>query len=94
MLSIDSAPPSATLRVARSRDLCSDSLPQARIVRTAGQLVPPPPPPRVRRHRRPSVPVREQLRTVAAYAVGLWPLTSVALLAVGLLWIAAMSGSP
>ncbi len=56
--------------------------------------MPEPPPPKARRHRRPSVPVREQLRTVAAYAVGLWPLTSVALLAIGLMWIAAMSGSP
>ncbi len=74
--------------------LSFDSLPQARIVRTAGQLVPAPPAPRVRRQRRPRVPVREQLRTVAAYAVGLWPLTSVALLAIGLMWIAAVSGSP
>jgi nitrate reductase NapE component len=38
--------------------------------------------------------VSRQLRDVLALAVGLWPLTSVVLLAAGLLWMAGMGSSP
>lgn len=71
--------------------LTFDSLPQARVVRKGGQLFAPPPAPRVQRERGPIV---EQLRTVAAVAVGLWPLTAVMLLATGFLIMAARGGSP
>jgi hypothetical protein len=65
------------------------SLPQARVVRKAGQLVAPPPAPR-----RPPGPLREQARTVLAVALGLWPLTGVVLLMLGLLIFAGNYGAP
>ena len=66
------------------------SIPQARVVRKGGQLyAPPPAPPSPERNR-----FRAQLRDAAALAIGLWPLTTVLLLAVGLLYIAGMNGSP
>jgi hypothetical protein len=64
-------------------------LPQARVVRKAGQLVAPPPEPP-----RPPGPLVEQLRTALAVAIGLWPLTGVLLLMVGLLVLAGNAGSP
>lgn len=70
--------------------LSFDSIPQARVVRKAGQLLPAPPVPRS------DEPggLRDQLRTAAAMAIGLWPLTAVVLLLTGLLWMAGMSGAP
>ena len=68
--------------------LTFDSIPQARIVRKAGQLQPVPPAPRARS------PLAEQLHNAAAMAIGLWPLTGVVLLMAGLLWVAGMSGQP
>jgi hypothetical protein len=63
-----------------------DTLPQARVVRKAGMLMTPPPTP----------PNEEPttLRLALAYACGLWPLTGVVLLMLGLLWMAGMNGSP
>lgn len=65
------------------------SLPQVRVVRNAGQLVAPPPVPRARR-----APRGEALREGLAIAVGLWPLTGVMLLALGLLVMAGNWSSP
>lgn len=70
--------------------LTFDSIPQARVVRKGGQLFAPPPAPK---NPEPSA-VRDQLRTVLAVALGLWPLTGVLLLAIGLLWMAGMAGAP
>lgn len=68
-----------------------DSLPQARLVRKGGQLFAPPRAPRPR-----PAPdgIREQLRTLLAVAMGMWPLTGVLLLAMGLVWMAGMNGAP
>jgi len=66
-----------------------DPIPQARIVRKGGFVFAPPP--------RPAEPpgvVMEQLRTALAVALGLWPLTAVLLLAIGLLYLAGHSGAP
>jgi len=71
--------------------LTFDSIPQARIVRKGSQQFAAPPAPRPRRE--PSQ-LRSQLRDVLGVAVGLWPLTGVLLLAVGLLYMAGMNGSP
>lgn len=66
-----------------------EPIPQARIVRSGGQLVSPPPaPPRA------PGPLLEQARTVLAVALGLWPLTAVLLLMVGLLYFAGNYGAP
>lgn len=67
-----------------------DSLPQARVVRKAGQLVAPPPAP-------PSDEtswVGEHLRLALLYAVGLWPLTCVVLLVFGFLVLAGSQAGP
>lgn len=66
-----------------------DPIPQVRIVRSAGQLVAPPPAPR-----RPPGPIAEQLRTMLAVAIGMWPLTAVLLLAFGLLFLATHASAP
>ena len=66
--------------------LTFDSLPQARVVRNAGQLVAPPPAPRVEEE--------SSLRTFVAYAIGLWPLTAIVMLVFGLLYMAGMNGAP
>jgi hypothetical protein len=65
-----------------------DSLPQARVVRAAGQLVTPPPRP-------PDPPgaIRRGLRSVLEVAFGLWPLTAAMLLALALLYLTAMFGT-
>jgi hypothetical protein len=63
-----------------------NSIPQARVVRKAGQLLAPPPAPR-------SDEVGA-LAIVLGYAIGLWPLTCVVLLLCGLLVIAGNSGAP
>jgi len=62
-----------------------EPFPQARVVRKGGQLVTPPPEPSR---------LGEHLRTALAYAIGLWPLTGVVLLAIGLIYMAGMWGSP
>jgi hypothetical protein len=66
-----------------------EPIPQARVVRSAGQLVAPPPPPR-----RAPGPLFEQARSALAVAVGLWPLTAVLLLMLGLLYFAGNYGAP
>jgi hypothetical protein len=70
--------------------LTFDSIPQARVVRKGGHEFAPPPAPRTR-----ETPVlREHARAMLAVAVGLWPLTGVVLLALGLLFMVGMSGAP
>ena len=70
--------------------LSFDSIPQARVVRKAGQLMAPPPTPRSRD----ATSLAEILRTTAVYAIGLWPLTAVVLLLCGLLVMAGNNGAP
>jgi hypothetical protein len=66
-----------------------EPIPQARIVRNAGQLIAPPPAPR-----RPPGPLFEQARSALAIAIGLWPLTAVLMLMMGLLYFAGNYGAP
>lgn len=66
-----------------------DPIPQARIVRSAGQLVAPPPAPR-----RPPSFAMEQARQMLAVALGLWPLTAIVLLMFGLFYLATMFSAP
>jgi hypothetical protein len=66
-----------------------DPIPQARVVRKGGQLMTPPPAPR-----RPPGPLMEQARSALAVAIGLWPLTGVVLLMLGLLYFAGNYGAP
>ena len=63
-----------------------DSIPQARVVRKAGQLMVPPPAPRDDDD--------STLRTLLTYAVGMWPLTCVVLLMFGLLILGGNAASP
>jgi hypothetical protein len=65
-----------------------DPIPQARVVRHAGQLMAPPPAPRT------ADAGAGYLRTAMIYAVGLWPLTCVTALVVGLLVLTAHLGAP
>lgn len=64
------------------------SIPQARVVRKAGQLMAAPPP----------LPADDDeestLRTVLAYVIGLWPLTGVVLLLFAFLILAGNYASP
>ena len=62
-----------------------DPIPQARVVRHAGQLMVPPPAPR-------TDPGAGYVRTAMMYAVGLWPLTCVMMLVAGLLVLTANLG--
>jgi uncharacterized membrane protein YphA (DoxX/SURF4 family) len=66
-----------------------DSIPQARVVRKAGQLMAPPPAPRDD-----ADSLGAHVRTALAYAIGLWPLTCVVLLLCGLLIMAGNNGGP
>ena len=65
-----------------------DPIPQARVVRHAGQLMAPPPRPRTEELG------RGVLRIAMVYAIGLWPLTAVMLLTAGLLVLTAHLGAP
>jgi len=67
-----------------------DPIPQARVVRKGKLLFAPPPRPRSE----PPSALVEQLRTALAVAVGLWPLTAVLLLMIGLLYMAGHAGAP
>ena len=69
--------------------LSFDSLPQARVVRTKGQLITPPPAPPA-----PRGPVAEALYNALSLAIGMWPLTAVMLLAFGFLTLAGLYSSP
>jgi hypothetical protein len=69
--------------------LTFESLPQARVVRTKGQLVAPPPAPREPRGK-----LGEQLYSAAAVAIGLWPLTAVMVLGFAMLCLAGLYNSP
>ena len=71
--------------------LTFDSIPQARVVRKGGQMFAPPRAPRVQQE---PGPVMRQLRDAAAVALGMWPLTGVLLLALGLLVMAGNGASP
>jgi hypothetical protein len=70
--------------------LSFDSIPQARVVRKGGHEFAPPPAPRTVE---PNA-IGEHVRAMLGVALGLWPLTSVVLLVLGLLWMAGMSGAP
>ena len=63
-----------------------DPIPQARVVKKAGQLMAAPPAPRDEAE-------PTALRTFLAYAIGLWPLTGVVMLMLGLLYMAALNGT-
>jgi hypothetical protein len=65
-----------------------DPIPQARIVRQAGQSPAPPRAPRT------EAEDTGYLRLALVYAIGLWPLTAVVLLAAGLLILTAHLGAP
>jgi hypothetical protein len=67
-----------------------DPIPQARVVRHAGQLMAPPPAPRTED---PGA-APGYLQTALIYAIGLWPLTCVMLLTAGLLVLTANLGAP
>lgn len=67
-----------------------DPIPQARVVRKAGQLMVPPPAPR---SAEPGV-LAVNLRAALGYAIGMWPLTCVVLLVCGLLVMAGNNGAP
>ncbi len=69
--------------------LTFDSLPQARVVRTKGQLVTPPP-----RPREPRATLAEGLYNAAVVAIGLWPLTAVMVLGFAMLALAGLYTSP
>jgi hypothetical protein len=62
-----------------------DPIPQARVVRKAGQLMAPPRAPRVEQ---PKSAVAGALRNALAAAIGMWPLTAVMLLILGFLVMA------
>jgi hypothetical protein len=66
------------------------SIPQARVVRKAGQLVAQPPTPPDHDE---GTALGHALRTSLSYAIGLWPLTCVVLLMIGLLILAANNAS-
>jgi hypothetical protein len=70
--------------------LTFDSIPQARVVRKAGHEFAPPRAPRTRE----TPALREHLHAMVSVAAGMWPLTAVVLLALGLLFMAGMSGAP
>jgi hypothetical protein len=65
-----------------------DPIPQARVVRKAGQLMAPP---RAPRSDLPH-PMLEHARTALSVVMGLWPLTGVVLLMIGLVIMAANNG--
>jgi len=69
--------------------LTFDTLPQARVVRSRGQLVSPPPAPP-----EPRTKLGEALYSAAALAVGLWPLTAVMVLGFAMLALAGLYSSP
>jgi hypothetical protein len=70
--------------------LTFDSIPQARVVRKGAHVFAPPPAPP---SSEPNA-LREHARTVLAVALGMWPLTGVVLLAVGLLIMVGNNGAP
>ncbi len=70
--------------------LSFDSIPQARVVRKGAHVFAPPPAPR---STEPS-PLRDHARTALAVALGMWPLTGVVLLMLGLLVMVGNSGAP
>ena len=69
--------------------LTFDSLPQVRVVRAGGQLVTPP-----KRPPEPPGAFRRGLRSFLEVAIGMWPLTSVLVLGMALLYLAALFASP
>jgi hypothetical protein len=62
-----------------------ESIPPARIVRAGGVRAAPPRPPSL---------ALEQLRALLGVAIGLWPLTAVVVLLLGLLYLAGTSSAP
>jgi hypothetical protein len=82
--------PWRTWLVGHTESMVFDPIPQARVVRKAGQLIAPPRAPNTRH----PTPVRDQLRNAFGIAMGLWPLTAVMLLMLGLLIMAGNAGAP
>ena len=70
--------------------LSFDSIPQARVVRKGAHVFAPPPAPRTSE---PSA-IGEHARTALAVMLGMWPLTGVVLLMLGLLVMVGNSGAP
>ncbi len=70
--------------------LTFDSIPQARLVRKGGHEFAPPPAPRSHEHGA----LAEHARAMLGVALGMWPLTGVVLLALGLLLMVGMNGAP
>ena len=72
----------------------ADQVPAARIVRQGSVVVPLPR--RSLRHRLGATieTVAPALRNVGLHVVGLWPIWAVAALAISLLWVAGLLGSP
>jgi hypothetical protein len=71
--------------------LSFDSIPQARVVRKGAHVFAPPPAPRTAAE---PGSFNEQARNAIAVLVGLWPLTCVVMLAVGLLIMAGNNAGP
>jgi hypothetical protein len=69
-------------------------VPQARVVRKGGILVVPPPLTLRQRLAQLEDALGPASRSFLAAVIGLWPLTSVLLLSLALVWLAAMQGSP
>ncbi|HUS26870.1 MAG TPA: hypothetical protein VMZ53_00120 [Kofleriaceae bacterium] len=70
--------------------LSFDSLPQARVVRKGGQHFAPPPAPLTYEQSA----MREKMHDALALMIGLWPLTAIVLLCVGLIIMAGNNGAP
>ena len=72
----------------------SSSLPQARIVRKGGVEVAPPRVPMRERLRDAEASLSPGARSFIAAIFGLWPVTAVVLLALGLCYLTSMSSAP
>lgn len=70
--------------------LTLNSLPQARLVRKGSHQFAPPPAPRSNE----VSPLREHARTALSVVLGLWPLTCVVLLALGMLIMVGATSGP
>ena len=71
--------------------LSFDSIPQARVVRKGAHVFAPPPVPRIAAE---PGSLGAHARNAFAVMIGLWPLTCVLLLAVGLMIMAGNNGGP
>lgn len=69
--------------------LTFDTIPQVRVVRHGGRSFTPPPPPRTRERGE----LHARVHDVLAAAIGMWPITAVLLLGVGLMWFSLLGGA-